>query len=147
MLLGYNTNLSYKEMVFHIQTEDGGIKNPLVITHLYYKGAILASKKTSYADILSITDFQETVREIMEKQHKSMIKAVLMGRFDNIMDKLLSKDNASASNDEQPSNDMHVRHNNIVLKVNENKHKQQAKKTMDEILLEHITKRKSETDR
>ncbi len=147
MLLGYNRNLSYKEMVFHIQTEDGGIKNPLVITHLYYKGAILASKKTSYADILSITDFQETVREIMEKQHKSMIKAVLMGRFDNIMDKLLSKDNASASNDEQPSNDMHVRHNNIVLKVNENKHKQQAKKTMDEILLEHITKRKSETDR
>jgi len=28
MLLGYNHNITYKGDVFHIQTEDSGVKNP-----------------------------------------------------------------------------------------------------------------------
>ena len=54
MLLGYNHNVTYKGDVFHIQTEDSGVKNPHVITLLYRDGVILCSKKTSYADILKI---------------------------------------------------------------------------------------------
>lgn len=29
MLLGYNHNITYKGEVFHVQTEDSGVKNPM----------------------------------------------------------------------------------------------------------------------
>jgi hypothetical protein len=80
MLVGYNTNISYKGTVYHVQTEDSGIKNPHIITLLYYKGTILARKKISYANIASAPDYQEKVREIMKEQHKAMLKELITGR-------------------------------------------------------------------
>ncbi len=79
MLVGYNTNVPYKGKLYHIQTEDNGLKNPVVITLLYYKGTILASKKFSYADIASSLDYKEKVRELMKEQHKSMMKELIRG--------------------------------------------------------------------
>ena len=62
MLVGYNTNIPYKGKVYHVQTEDSGIKNPVIITHLYFHGSILASKKISYAH------FAEARRLILNTQ-------------------------------------------------------------------------------
>jgi len=81
MLVGYNTNISYKGNVYHIQTEDSGQGNPVVVTLLYQKGAILASKKTSYAQIISDSDFREKVRKVMQIQHKGMIRELLSGKY------------------------------------------------------------------
>jgi hypothetical protein len=79
MLVGYNTNVPYKGKLYHIQTEDNGLKNPIVVTLLYYKGTILASKKSSYADIASSPDYKDKVRELMKEQHKSMMKELIRG--------------------------------------------------------------------
>jgi hypothetical protein len=81
MLVGYNTNISYKEKIYHVQTEDNGHNNLLIITFLYFKGAIIASKKTSYAHILNDGDCEEKVRNMMKKQHKDMIKGLLAGKY------------------------------------------------------------------
>jgi len=81
MLVGYNTNISYKEKIYHIQTEDSGQNNPVIVTLLYSKGAILASKKTSYAHILNDVDFMEKVTKIMKAQHKLIIRDLLSGKF------------------------------------------------------------------
>ncbi len=81
MLVGYNTNISYKEKIYHIQTEDSGQNNPVIVTLLYSKGAILASKKTSYAHILNNADFTEKVTKIMKAQHKLIIRDLLSGKF------------------------------------------------------------------
>jgi hypothetical protein len=80
MLVGYNTNVPYKGTVYHVQTEDSGLKNPVVITLLYLKGTILASRKTSYGELVSSPDYKEKVREIMKEQHKSMIKELIAGK-------------------------------------------------------------------
>lgn len=80
MLVGYNTNISYKGTVYHVQTEDSGIRNPHIITLLYDKGTILARKKTSYADIADAPDFEEKVRGLMKEQHKAMIKELIHGK-------------------------------------------------------------------
>ncbi len=80
MLVGYNTNVSYKGTVYHVQTEDNGLKNPLIVTLLYVKGTILAAKRTSYAEIASSPDFRDKVREMMKEQHKDMIKDLIAGR-------------------------------------------------------------------
>ena len=49
MVVGFNHNINYKGRVYHVQTEDSGIGNPHLITHLFVGGNILASKKSSYA--------------------------------------------------------------------------------------------------
>jgi hypothetical protein len=79
MLIGYNTNVPYKGNLYHVQTEDNGTKNPVVITLLYIRGTILASKKTSYAHLLSDPAWLEAVRKLMKEQHKDMIKELLRG--------------------------------------------------------------------
>jgi len=81
MLTGYNTDLKVDGETYHIQTEDGGINNPVIVTLLYSKGAILSSKRTSYADIIKIDRLKEVVRDLMEEQHRAMIKEVKEGRF------------------------------------------------------------------
>ncbi len=81
MLTGFNTDFKYKGIVYHVQTEDNGINNPTIITLLYQGGAILASRKVSYADILKFEKLEVVVRELMENQHKQVIKDLIAGKF------------------------------------------------------------------
>jgi hypothetical protein len=81
MLVGYNTNISYKEKTYHIQTEDSGKSNPVIVTLLYAQGAILASKKTSYEQFVGDPDFKDKVSKIMKVQHRVMIKELLSGKY------------------------------------------------------------------
>lgn len=83
MLVGYNHNIRYKGDVFHVQTEDSGVSNPHIITLLYRGGTILASKKTSYADILKIENLEQVVEELMKEQHKEMLRRLKAGEFDS----------------------------------------------------------------
>ena len=81
---GFNHNIKHKGKVYHVQTEDSGVNNPHIITHLFVGGNILASKKTSYADIRKAENIQEVVRELMEEQHKEMLRNLINGVYDNI---------------------------------------------------------------
>lgn len=81
MLTGFNTDFKYKGIVYHVQTEDNGINNPTIITLLYQGGAILSSRKVSYADILKFEKLEMVVKELMENQHKQVIKDLIAGKF------------------------------------------------------------------
>ena len=82
MLTGYNTDFKFQGKVYHCQTEDGGVNSPHIISLLYHQGAILASRKTSYADILKADCLDEVVRELMMEQHKQMIRELMQGKLD-----------------------------------------------------------------
>jgi hypothetical protein len=84
MIPGFNHNVRYKGRVYHVQTEDSGARNPHITTLLYQGGMILARKRTSYADILSSAQRGEVVRDLMEKQHKEMLRLLKSGRFDGM---------------------------------------------------------------
>ena len=81
MLTGYNTDFKFQDKIYHCQTEDGGLNSPSITSLLYYQGAILASRKTSYADILKADCLEEVVRELMMEQHKQMIRDLMHGRL------------------------------------------------------------------
>jgi hypothetical protein len=81
---GFNHNIKHKGRVYHVQTEDSGVNNPHIITHLFVGGNILASKKTSYADILNAENLADVVRELMEEQHKEMLRNLINGVYDGI---------------------------------------------------------------
>ncbi len=82
MLTGYNTDFKFQGKVYHVQTEDGGGNSPFITSLLYHHGAILASRKTSYADILKADCLDEVVRELMMEQHKQMIRDLMQGKLD-----------------------------------------------------------------
>ncbi len=79
MLTGYNTDIKHEDVIYHVQTEDGGTDNPVIVSLIYRGGRILASKKTSYAHLLGTDDLLSHLRELLEYQHRAMIKAILTG--------------------------------------------------------------------
>jgi hypothetical protein len=81
MLTGYNTDIKHEGIVYHVQTEDGGTDNPVIVSLVYKGGRILVSKKTSYAQLLGTDDFMSKLRDLLERQHKTMIKAILTGNL------------------------------------------------------------------
>jgi hypothetical protein len=78
---GFNTNVPYKGKMYHVQTEDGGARNPVLNTLLYHKGEILFADKTSYADLLVDDDWKDKVLERMKDQHRGIIKALMAGKY------------------------------------------------------------------
>lgn len=85
MVVGFNHNFSYKGQLYHVQTEDSGVRNPHIITLLYRGGTILASKKTSYADIIKIDNLDAVVEDLMKTQHREMLRLLKQGEFDSLL--------------------------------------------------------------
>jgi hypothetical protein len=85
MVQGFNHNIRYGGRVFHVQTEDSGLSNPHIVTHLYHGGIIVASRKTSYADILTHERRDQVIREIMKEQHRQMLLDLRDGRLDGAL--------------------------------------------------------------
>ena len=87
MVVGFNHNFRYKGEVYHIQTEDSGVKSPNIVTLLYQGGTILGSKKTSYADIAKVDNLEQVVEELMKEQHKGMLRSLKAGEYDEVIDR------------------------------------------------------------
>lgn len=84
--MGFNNNIKFNEQVFHVQTEDSGLDQPHIITHLFADGGrIIKSHKRSYADAVSRPDVAEHVRALMKSQHLEMVLLLREGRFDNVI--------------------------------------------------------------
>lgn len=80
MKVGFNTNIPYKGKTYHVQTEDCGLSNPHILTLLYYEGAILASRRTSYEPFIGRPDCSQKIQELMNLQHKLMMKELIAGK-------------------------------------------------------------------
>ncbi|HET8759652.1 MAG TPA: hypothetical protein VFN94_01195 [Nitrospiria bacterium] len=76
MLSGINTDIEHGGKTYHVQTEDGGEHNPVIVTHLFAGGAILSSQRVSYADVIKAGPNPDAVRELMKQQHQTMIKSL-----------------------------------------------------------------------
>lgn len=86
-VLGFNNNVRHRGRVFHIQTEDSGVKSPRIVTHLFADGGrIIKTARTSYAELLSRTDLAQVVRQLMKDQHKGMFTALRAGDLDELLE-------------------------------------------------------------
>jgi len=82
-LLGFNNNVLYNGRMFHIQTEDSGIKYCRVVTHLFADGGrILRTCRTDYSLQIGRPDLVESIRQLMKDQHRTMFSALRAGEFD-----------------------------------------------------------------
>lgn len=57
----------------------------MITTTLFKNGVVVASKKTSYEDIIKFERLEEVVREVMKEQHLSVIKELQNGSYDTLI--------------------------------------------------------------
>jgi hypothetical protein len=91
VITGFNTDVKYRGVVYHVQTEDKGTANPLIETLIYKGGEILGSRRLPYADLVTRGD-EAAITKLMEDQHKGMIMEVKRGRFDLASDRTMIED-------------------------------------------------------
>jgi hypothetical protein len=80
VITGFNTDVKFRGVIYHVQTEDKGPQNPLIETLVYKGGEILASRRLPYAELIPNHD-ETAITKLMEDQHKGMIIEVKRGRF------------------------------------------------------------------
>ena len=75
--------MKHETKMFHVQTEDRGLANPVVESLVYVGGEILLSKRSAYKDLITGDRVDEkALREMMDLQHRRVIEAVRRGRLD-----------------------------------------------------------------
>jgi hypothetical protein len=85
-ILGYNHNVRYRGIVFHVQTEDSGIVNPHVFSHLFHGGVIISTRKLVYDPDAT----EDVVKSLMQAQHKAVMKDLKNRFFDEKIDQYLA---------------------------------------------------------
>lgn len=85
-ILGYNHNVRYRGLVFHVQTEDSGVLSPHLFTHLFHGGVIVSTRKLVYDAGAS----PEAIKALMQAQHKAVLKDLNKGAFDQKIDHYLA---------------------------------------------------------
>ncbi|MCS6884699.1 MAG: hypothetical protein RMM17_03085 [Acidobacteriota bacterium] len=88
MLTGYNTDISYSGVTYHVQTEDKGANNPVIESLVYVRGAILAAKRTYYQKELENGITEEQLQAMLEKQHRTILAIIKAGRIQELVERL-----------------------------------------------------------
>ncbi|WP_428265209.1 hypothetical protein [Haliangium sp.] len=85
---GYNHNIGHRGLVFHVQTEDSGVDNPHIFTHLFHGGVIIFTRKLDYDAAAD----ESVVKSLMQAQHKAVLKDLKRGTFEDKIDEYLGDD-------------------------------------------------------
>ena len=86
-ILGYNHNVRYRGLIFHVQTEDSGVLAPHLFTHLFHSGVIVSTRKYVYDS----GSTEEAIKSLMQAQHKAVMKELRRGSFDDKIDSYLGE--------------------------------------------------------
>lgn len=127
MISGMNSEMEYQGKIYHVQTEDGGRNNPVITTQLFFKGAIVVTQKTNYADIIKAEYLESIVKDLMKQQHSLMIKELLSG-------KLLGGKTAAAKPDAKPASSEQSR----AIPPS----RERGKKSLDDLILDYLVSKK-----
>jgi hypothetical protein len=84
LLTGFNTDVEFDGVVYHVQTEDKGLQTPIILSLVYTGGAILASKRTPYDDLVARGFDEAVLARRLSRQHKLICAAVHAGRIEDL---------------------------------------------------------------
>jgi hypothetical protein len=78
---GFNNDIVFEGVTYHIQTEDWGESNPFVVTQVFNSGAVVLSLKNTYSQIEN-TNFaagRQAIRLGMREQHQKVLDQLVSG--------------------------------------------------------------------
>jgi hypothetical protein len=84
VITGFNTDVQFEGVTYHIQTEDKGIATPIILSLVYDRGTILAAKREPYNDLIEKGFDEKLLSERLTKQHKTICAAIKKGRIEEI---------------------------------------------------------------
>jgi hypothetical protein len=84
VITGFNTDIPFEGVTYHVQTEDKGLKTPLILSLVYVGGTIIASKRTSYTDLVESGYDEAALTERLQRQHKLICAAIKAGRVEDL---------------------------------------------------------------
>lgn len=76
---GYNTDLILNGLKFHVQSEDWGEENPLLVTKVFCNGAVVGSVKKPYdpkAYKKNYHNIAEAIQSDLKKQHHKVLETL-----------------------------------------------------------------------
>lgn len=130
MITGYNTDVRYRERVFHVQTEDRGVDNPIIESVVYHGGQVLFAKKSDYEDLVVEGRGGDEIATRIERQHRMMIAAIKSGKLDEKIENALGEELAAEGDvtklaGEEPG---------LLEQA-----KEESGPTLDQVILEYLT--------
>lgn len=139
VITGFNTDIEFQGVTYHVQTEDKGVETPLILSLVYDRGTILASKRSPYDDLLIGTFSEKELIERLNRQHKLICAAVSAGRIDDL--KRMTQKESAAKRKLAAEKKENIKAGNAVSLLNltppkiedEKIEGTQAEKTLDEI--------------
>jgi hypothetical protein len=84
VITGFNTDIEYGGVTYHVQTEDKGKTKPIILSLVYNGGTILASKRSPYDDLLTSNFNERILAERLNKQHRLICAAIQAGRIEDL---------------------------------------------------------------
>jgi hypothetical protein len=79
MLPGINTDVTHDGVDYHVQTEDLGTKNPVLLTLVYRDGAVVFRETLEYGQTLVTEPSPSLLRALMDGQHRRVLRHVSDG--------------------------------------------------------------------
>ncbi len=84
VITGFNTDIDFNGVTYHVQTEDKGLSRPIILSLIYDRGTILASKRSPYDDLVSAGFDEAVLAERLQKQHRLICAAISAGRLNDL---------------------------------------------------------------
>ena len=88
---GFNSDIIYQGLSFHVQSEDWGAANPYIVSRVYQEGAVVKSVKTPYSELVSSLGFGHVgfrrrpdppaIRAALREQHEKILDLLLSGQL------------------------------------------------------------------
>jgi hypothetical protein len=82
---GINTQIKYKGLSLHLQTQDKGASAKYIESLIYKAGKAFYSRKTPYHSLINRADFKQQLLQLMKKQHLALINDISDGKCDQYL--------------------------------------------------------------
>lgn len=80
---GKNSDLTVNGSSYHVQTEDWGVQNPYLVSHIFQRGAVLKTIKIPYTKVLPDECLRdpESIQVALETQHQTILDLLVSGQL------------------------------------------------------------------
>ena len=83
-MAGYNTEMKHGQEIFHVQTQDKMSPAYYIESIIYKSGKVLSSRRKDYTSFLNQPNLQDILNQMIEDQHKGILKEISEGKFDHL---------------------------------------------------------------
>jgi hypothetical protein len=98
MVFGHNTNVTVDGTVFHVQTEDRGVRSAVLDTTVHCRGRVLHRRTSKYHDLLPLdAEREQALKTRLDEQHRTVVEELRSGALQVVAPPLAPARPASGS--------------------------------------------------